>query len=73
MKLLRINLIKQQVDEQDFDDRTNSDGLWVLSCSISPNPDTPALAMLDGGGQVTDYLRLKYFAEQEKCDKSQRT
>ncbi|CAH3024911.1 unnamed protein product [Porites evermanni] len=53
---------EQQVDEQDFDDRTNSDGLQVLPCSISPNPDTPAfLAMLDGGGQVTDYLRLKYL------------
>lgn len=62
---------EQQVDEQDFDDRTNSDGLRVLSCSISPNPDTPAfLAMLDGGGQVTDYLRLKYLLNRRNATRA---
>ena len=53
---------EQHVEEQDYDEATNSEGLRVLACSISPNPDTPAfLAMLDGGGQVNDYLRLKYL------------
>lgn len=50
------------MDDQDYDDHTNSEGLRVLACSISASPDTPAfLAMLDGGGQVSDYLRLKYL------------
>lgn len=53
---------EQHVDEQDYEDSSNSEGLRVLACSISPSPDTPAfLAMLDGGGQVNDYLRLKYL------------
>ncbi|XP_020627478.1 transcription elongation factor SPT6-like [Orbicella faveolata] len=53
---------EQHVDDQDYDDNTNSEGLRVLACSISASPDTPAfLAMLDGGGQVSDYLRLKYL------------
>ena len=50
------------MDEQDYDDNTNTEGLRVLACSITSSPDTPAfLAMLDGGGQVSDYLRLKYL------------
>jgi len=53
---------EQPVDDQDYDDNTHSEGLRVLACSISSSPNIPAfLAMLDGGGQVSDYLRLKYL------------
>jgi transcription elongation factor SPT6 len=40
----------------------SGDGLRVLACSFQPEQTVPAFfAMLDGGGQVTDYLRLKYL------------
>ena len=62
---------EQHVEEQEFDDSVNSEGLRVLACSISPNPDTPAfLAMLDGGGQVNDYLRLRYLLNRRNTNKA---
>jgi len=62
---------EQHVDEQDYDDSSNSEGLRVLACSFSPNPDTPAfLAMLDGGGQVNDYLRLKYLLNRRNSNRA---
>lgn len=43
----------------------------MLACSISPDPDTPAfLAMLDGGGQVNDYLRLKYLLNRRNATRA---
>ena len=43
----------------------------MLACSISPSPDIPAfLAMLDGGGQVSDYLRLKYLLNRRNATRA---
>ncbi|XP_031559934.1 transcription elongation factor SPT6-like [Actinia tenebrosa] len=53
---------EQQHEDQDYDDQMSGDGLRVLACSFLPDPSVPAFfAMLDGSGQVSDYLRLKYL------------
>ncbi|KAK2574192.1 Transcription elongation factor SPT6 [Acropora cervicornis] len=77
-KELKLKLLEEakasvidHVEEQEYDDSVNSEGLRVLACSISPNPDTPAfLAMLDGGGQVNDYLRLRYLLNRRNTNKA---
>lgn len=61
---------EQHIDERDYDDSSNTEGLRVLACSFSNSPDTPAfLAMLDGGGQVNDYLRLKYLLNRRNTNR----
>lgn len=51
---------EQQHDDQDYDDGHSSvDGLRVMACSFLSEIGTPAfVAMLDGGGQVVDFLKL---------------
>ncbi|EDO33602.1 predicted protein [Nematostella vectensis] len=49
----------EQQPDQEYEDM-GGDGFRVLALSYLPDPTVPAfLAMLDGEGQVTDYLRLK--------------
>lgn len=46
-------------DEEDFDTR---DGLRVLGLAFTPNNDEASYAaMIDGDGEVTDFLKLEFF------------
>ena len=51
---------EQQHDDQDYDDgHSTVDGLRVMACSFVSEVGSPAfVAMLDGGGQVIDFLKL---------------
>lgn len=50
----------EQQQDDSYDDST--EGLRVLACSYVPDQTVPSFfAMLDGGGNVIDHLRLKYL------------